>query len=123
MSGFDNESLVIVKFLKIFLDQTVLHPVLAYLAGLAVCDEFVGVEGDVKAQVVVNHYLERLAFYTFALVLVNGLCLQVALRTETVAIDSRTSGARRIPSTNAGYSGSTGGSVIAISVKNGFLNY
>ena len=58
---------------EVFLDQAVLHPVLAHLAGLAVGDQLIGIEGDVEVQVVVYHHLEGLALDAGALVLVDGL--------------------------------------------------
>ena len=59
-----------------------------HLACLAVCYKFVGVECNVETEVVVNHYLESLAFEAFALVLVDGLGLDVAFGTPAVGVDA-----------------------------------
>ncbi|MBS1239090.1 MAG: hypothetical protein H6R38_408 [Deltaproteobacteria bacterium] len=68
-------------------DQPVLHPVLADLAGLAVGHQFVGVEGDLEVEVVVDHHLEGLALDAAALVLVDGPALDRPRRAEAVAVD------------------------------------
>ena len=57
-----------------------MHPVLAYLSGFAVCDQFVGVQGNIETQVVVNHYLEGFSLYAFPFVFVNRFGFQISLR-------------------------------------------
>ena len=88
MAGHNHQGLLVGQYLQILLDQTVLHPVLANLAGLAVGDQLIRVQGDLEVQVVVDHDLERLALNAVALVLVDGLAVQLALGTEPVAIDT-----------------------------------
>ena len=68
--------------------EPVLHPVLADLPRLSVGDKFVGIEGDVETKVIVDHHLEGLAFDAIPFVFINGLRLQVALRTVAVAVDA-----------------------------------
>ena len=87
MAGHDDEGLLVGEVFEVFLDEAVLHPVLADLAGLAVGHELIGIERYVKIQVVVDHDLNGAALDTFALVLVNGLAGKLALRAEAVAVD------------------------------------
>ena len=88
MAGHDHQGLLIGQLLQILLDEPVLHPVLADLAGLAVGHQLIGIEGHIKVQVVVDHDLDGLAFHALALVLVDGLAGKLALRTEAVAVNS-----------------------------------
>ena len=88
MTGHDNERLLVGQLLKILLDETVLHPVLADLTGLAVGDQLVGIERNVKVKVVVDHDLNGTTLDALALVLVNGVTVQLALGTEAVAVDA-----------------------------------
>ena len=88
MAGHDNQCLLVGQNLKVLLDQLVLHPVLAYLTGLAVGYQLVGIEGDLRAQVVINHYLESLTLNAVALVFVNGLAVDFLLRHEAVSVDT-----------------------------------
>ena len=74
--------------LQVLLDQAILHPVLADLTGLAVGDQLVGIQSDLEVQVVVDHDLEGLSLGAVALVLLDGLAVQLALGTEAVAIDT-----------------------------------
>ena len=87
MSALDDERLVLGQLFEVLLDEAVLHPVLADLSCLAIGDKFVWIEGDVEAQVVVNHHLEGFPFDTSSLVFVDGFGLKVALGAETVSID------------------------------------
>ena len=88
MAGHDHQGLLIGHDLQVLLDQAVLHPVLAHLAGLAVGHQLIGIQGDVEVQVVVDHHLHGAAFDAVALVLVDGLAVQLALGTEPVAVDT-----------------------------------
>ncbi len=88
VAGHDHQRLLVGQLLQILLDEAVLHPVLADLAGLAVGHQLVRVQRHVEVQVVVDHHLDGAAFDALALVLVNGLAVQLALRTETVAVDA-----------------------------------
>ena len=58
VTGRDHESLSLGHLLQILFDQPVLHPVLEHLPRLAVGDELVGIESNVKVQVVVDVELE-----------------------------------------------------------------
>ncbi len=87
MPGHDHKGLLVGHNLEVFLDQPVLHPILADLTGLAVGYKLIGIERDVKVQIVVDHDLEGFGFDAVALVFVDGLAVQLALRTEAVAID------------------------------------
>ena len=84
----DHQGLLVGHDLQVLLDKAVLHPVLADLAGLAVGDQLVGVEGDVEVQVVVDHHLESLGLGTVALVLLDGLAVELAGGAEAVAVDA-----------------------------------
>ena len=88
MSALDNESLVIVQLFQIFLYKTILKPVLTYLTCFAISYQLIGIESYVETEVIVNHHLECFALQTVTFVLVYGFCLQVALRTETICIDT-----------------------------------
>ena len=88
MARLHHQCLVIGQLLQIFLYEAVLQPVLRHLAGLAVCYQFVGIEGHLEVQVIVYHKLESLAFDAVALVFVYGLGLDAAFGTETVGIDA-----------------------------------
>ena len=87
VAAFHHERLLVGHDFQVLLDEAVLHPVLADLSGLAVGHQFIGIERDVETQVVVNHYLESLAFDAVAFIFVDGFGFEVALRTETVTVD------------------------------------
>ena len=88
VAGHDHQGLLVGHDLQVLLDKAVLHPVLADLAGLAVGDQLVGVEGDVEVQVVVDHHLEGLGLGAVALVLLDGLAVELAGGAEAVAVDA-----------------------------------
>ena len=88
VAGHHDKRLFVSQRFQIFFDQLILHPVLADLAGLAVGNQLVGVQGHFVVQVVIDHDLERLAFYTVALVLVDGLAVDAILRHEAIAVDA-----------------------------------
>ncbi len=87
MARKEDQGLFLGQALQIGHDQAVLHPVLADSPGLPVGDQFVGVEGHVKVQVIVNHDLEGLAFHTVSLVLVDGLAVKTAGGPVAEAVD------------------------------------
>ena len=88
MAGHHNQSLLVRHDLQVLLDQTVLHPVLAHLSGLAVGHQFIGVQRHLEVQVVVDHHLERFALDAVAFIFVDGLAVQLSLWPETVSIDT-----------------------------------
>jgi len=88
VTGHDDEGLLVGQLLEVLLDQAVLHPVLADLTGLTVGDELIGIESDVEVEVVVDHDLNGLALDALALVLVDGLAVELALGTEAVTVDT-----------------------------------
>ena len=88
MSGHDDQRLLVGQFLQILLDEPVLHPVLADLAGLAVGGQFVWIQRDVEVQVVVDHDLDRAAFDAFAFVFRDRLSVDPSFRTEAIAVDA-----------------------------------
>ena len=88
MPAFDDERLVAGEDFEVLFYQAVLHPVLAHLSRFAIGDEFVGIEGDVETEVIVYHHLKGLALDAASFVFVNGLCLEVALRTVAVAVNA-----------------------------------
>ena len=83
----DHQGLLVGHDLQILLDQAVLHPVLANLAGLTVGHQLVGVQSHIKVQGVVDHDLEGLGLGAVALVLLDGLAVQLAGGAETVAVN------------------------------------
>ena len=87
VAGHDHQSLLIGHDLQILLDQAVLHPVLANLTGLTVGHQLIGVQSHIKVQVVVDHDLEGLGLGAVALVLLDGLAVQLAGGAETVAVN------------------------------------
>jgi len=88
MSGLEDQGLVGGEDFKVFLDEEVLHPVLADLPRLAVCDELIGIQGNIEVQVVVDHDLNGAAFDAVSPILVDGLSVQGARRTEAVAVNA-----------------------------------
>ena len=83
-----DQSLLVSHDLQVLLDQAVLHPVLADLAGLTVGDQLIGIQSDIEVQVVVDHHLEGLALGALALVLLDGLAVDAALGTVAVGRNS-----------------------------------
>lgn len=67
--------------------EPVLHPVLAYLSGFSVCDQFVGIKCHIKIQVIVDHDLNGLSGQAFPFVFVHGFSVDSSVGTETVAVD------------------------------------
>ncbi len=88
MSRFDNKRLFTRQEFEVLFYQPVLHPVLTYLPGLAISDEFIRIESDIKTKIIVDHHLKGLAFNTVPLIFVDGFGFEVACRTKTVPIDS-----------------------------------
>ena len=87
MPRLDDQRRVALDLLEIALDEAVLHPVLADLAGLAVGDELVGVEGDLEVEVVVDHHLEGSALDALAFVLAYRPAADRARGPEAIAVD------------------------------------
>ena len=87
MTRLNDEGLILGQFLEIFLNQAILKPVLAGLTGFAVGDQFIGIQCDIKVKVIIDHDLERLALDALALVFVDGLAVDPALRTITIGVD------------------------------------
>ncbi len=88
MAGHDHQGLLVGQDFQILLDEPILHPVLAHLAGLAVGGELVGIEGHVEVQVVVDHDLDGPALDAVALVFVDGLAVELPGGAEPVAVDA-----------------------------------
>ena len=88
IAALHHERLMIRHDLKILLDETVLKPVMADAARLAVRDELVGIKTDLEVEVVVDHDLESLALRAVPLVLINGLAVDPTCRTIAVRIDT-----------------------------------
>ena len=88
MAGHDDQRLLVGQLLEVLLDEAVLHPVLADLTGLTVGDQLIGIERNVEVEVVVDHDLNGAALDALALVLVDGLAVELALGTEAIAVDA-----------------------------------
>ena len=87
VARFDDEGLLLGHGPEVRLQQAVLHPVLAHLACLAVGDQFIGIEGHVEIEVVVDHDLAGPALDAIAGVRINGVSLDRPRRPEPVGID------------------------------------
>jgi len=87
VAGADHQGLGVVHDLEVALDEQVLHPVLADLAGFTIGHQLVGVEGDIEVQVVVDHHLHGLCFGDAANVGVDGPAGDLAVGPEAVAVD------------------------------------
>ena len=87
MPAHDHQGLLVGHDLQVFLDEPVLHPVLAHLSGFAVGHQLVGIQGHVKVQVVVDHHLEGTGLHAVSLVLLDGLAVELPLGAEAVAVD------------------------------------
>ena len=88
VAGFNNQSLFVGHYFQIFFDETVLHPVLANLTGLAVGNQLVWIESYVEVQVVVDHNLASFTFDAVAFVFVDWFAVERALWTEAVTVDT-----------------------------------
>jgi len=87
VAGADHQGLGVVHDLEVALDEQVLHPVLADLAGLAVGHKLVGVEGNLEVEVVVDHHLHCLRFGDAADVGVDGPAGDLARGPVAIAVD------------------------------------
>ena len=88
MSRLNNKGLLICHFLKVFLDKSVLEPVLAYRTCLAVGNQLVWIEGNLEIQVVIYHNLKCFSCKAVSLVLVNWLAVNSSFRSVSVGIYS-----------------------------------
>ena len=84
MSGLNDQCSLRSKFFEILLDQEVLHPVLTNLADFTISNKFIGIQRDIKTEIVVNHYLKGFAFHTFATIFINRSGFQIACGTEAL---------------------------------------
>ena len=87
MSRFDYQRLVLGKLFQILHDEAILHPVLANLSGFSVSDQFVGIKGDIEAEVVVDHHLKGFSLDAASAIFVDGFRFQIACGTEAVSVD------------------------------------
>ena len=88
IAALHHERLMIRHDLKILLDETVLEPVVADAARLAVRDELVGIKTDLEVEVVVDHDLESLALCAIPLVFIDGLAVDPARGTIAIRINT-----------------------------------
>ena len=88
MSTFNDKCLILSQYFKILLNETILHPVLTDLPRFAISDEFIRIESNVEAEIIVNHHLESFTFNTISFVGIDRLRLEVSLRTIPVTIDT-----------------------------------
>ena len=79
-------------YLQVLLDQAVLHPVLADAARLPIGNQFVGIEGDLEVEVIIDHYLEGLALDAVATVFTNRLGVDPAGGAIAVGVDAAAGG-------------------------------
>ncbi len=87
VAGLYNQSLIFGKYLEILLYQPVLHPVLAYASRLTVSHKLIGIQGNLKIQVVVYHYLKSFSCKAFAFIFIYGFTIDPSLRSESVGIN------------------------------------
>ena len=90
MSTFNDKCLILSQYFKILLNETILHPVLTDLPRFAISDEFIRIESNVEAEIIVNHHLERFTFNTISFVGIDRLRLEVSLRTISVTVNAST---------------------------------
>ena len=88
VAGADHQGLILFHDLKVALDQAILHPILADLAGLAVCHELVGIERDIEIEVIVDHHLHGPPFEGQALVSIDGSAPDTTGWAVAIAVDS-----------------------------------
>ncbi len=87
MAGLHHQGLVLGQDLEISLDQTILHPVLADPAGFPVGHQFIGIQGHIEIQVVVDHDLEGLPGQAVACILLQGFGPDRSRGAKAVAVD------------------------------------
>ena len=88
MSRFNYQGLIFCKFFEIFLDKSVLKPVLTYLSCFTVGYQLIRIKGNFEIKVVIHHYLECFACQAFALIFVDRLAVDSAFRSVSVSINS-----------------------------------
>ena len=86
MARLHHQRLILRHYFKVFLDEPVLHPVLAYLTCLSVCDQLIRIQRHVEVKVVLYHDLERFSLQAPALVFFDRFAVKLAFRTETVPV-------------------------------------
>ena len=87
MPGFDHQGLLLGQLLQILLNQTILHPILTDLPSLSIRNQLIRIQSDIKAKVIIDHYLKGLSLDTFTFIFRDRLRFQVSLRTVTITID------------------------------------
>ncbi len=86
MAALHHQRLILSHQLQIFFNQPVLHPVLAHLPSLTVCNQLIGVESDVEGKVVIDHRLKCFPFQTVSIILIDRLRPQVTSGAKAVAV-------------------------------------
>ncbi|MPM76282.1 hypothetical protein SDC9_123280 [bioreactor metagenome] len=87
VSRVENQGFIFIELFQIFLDQLILHPVLANRTCFSVGYQFIRVECHFKVKVIVNHDLEGFSFNTVGFVLIDGLSVQSLLWHVAIAVD------------------------------------
>ena len=88
MAAHHHQGVLVCELLQVSLDQLVLHPVLADLAGLSVCNKLIWVQGHIMVQVVVDHDLECFSFHTVSFIFIDRSSVDPVLRHKTVSVDT-----------------------------------
>ena len=87
MTRDNHESLLLGERLQVFFDQAVLQPVLADAAGFTVGDQFIGVQGHLEIEIVVDHELKGFPGSAISPVLLDGPGVDSAGGTVAVGVN------------------------------------
>src|SRR5699024_4492902 len=88
MSAHHDQCMMMSQLLQIFLNQLILHPILAYLSGLSISNQFIRIKGYFMIQIIIDHYLEGFSLNTFSLIFINRFSINPLLRHETVSVNA-----------------------------------
>ena len=88
MSAHHHKRLFPRQLFQIMLDQPVLHPILTHLPGFPISNQLIGVQGDFKIEVIIDHHLKGFAFKAFSLIAFNRKASDAARGPEAIAVNS-----------------------------------
>ena len=87
VARFHDQGLMVGHDFQVFLDEVVLHPVGADRSSFTISNQFIRIECDFKAQVVVNHNLHSLSCSTVPFIFINWFTVDAFFWTPAVAIN------------------------------------
>ena len=88
MSAHHHKRLFPRQLFQIMLDQPVLHPILTDLPGFPISNQLIGVQGDFKIEVIIDHHLKCLALKAFSHIAFNRKASDAARGPEAVAVNA-----------------------------------